>query len=353
MVPALTAAGAQVKVATTNKGMDEADRDFLATNDVAVFESSRPESLNRSPELHHAISGLIREADIVHIHSVHTLISTVTMRQARKMGVPYVLQPHGALDTYHLNQGRLKKQLFSRIIDRTNLRDLSGAIFSSEREALQGKNFLPLTTDFRVTLGVDERLFGLGRTDAPNTEPFVLFLGRVTEKKRLDLLLHAFGSRSIRESDINLVVAGPIDPRLRYDPMKLARDLGIEGRVRFLGKVDADARTRLLAQATVFALPSEDESFGVAAAEAVASGCASLLSANVGIATDLAKVRGAHLVELDHVSVANAIIEMVSNPTETRAMADRGVLFARENYTWATAARQALQTYQAVLARGK
>ena len=351
MVPALEAAGAIVTVATTDKGADDSDGDFLVNTDVRVFRSARPTALNWSPELNASISEMISKVDIVHIHSIHTMTSTVAMRVARGLGVPYVLQPHGALDSYHLNQGHIKKRIFTRLLDSRNLRDLSGVIYSSQRESRFGRIFLPNTPDFEVALGVDSKLFDVSRLHPSGTAPSVLFLGRVTEKKRLDLLIHAFNSPRVRKFGAKLIVAGPIDERLRYDPVLLARELGLSEAVTFLGKVDAKARERLLAESSIFALPSEDESFGVAAAEAVASGCPTLLSANVGIADSLASIGGTQTSELNEDAIARAIETLLRDPGESAAMAERGASFARKNYTWSSAAAQTLGAYDSVLGR--
>jgi glycosyltransferase involved in cell wall biosynthesis len=349
LIPALGAAGATVSVATTDKGTDESDGDFLDNNNVRTFRSAPPRSLNRSPELSVAIAEMIREVDVVHIHSIHTMISTVAMKNARILGVPYILQPHGALDAYHLNQGRLKKQLFSRLLDSSNLRHLSGVIYSSQREARFGKKFLPSVPDFEVALGVDSRLFDPSQRRSTNAARSVLFHVRVTEKKRIDLLIRAFSIAGVRQTGAKLVIAGPIDERLKYDPVKLAEELNLTGTVTFMGKVDANTRERLLAESSIFALPSEDESFGVAAAEAVAAGCPTLLSANVGIADELERVGGTRTTLLNAGAIAAGIVELFEHPKRTAAMAAIGMSLAKEKYTWTSAAAQTLDAYNQVL----
>jgi glycosyltransferase involved in cell wall biosynthesis len=353
LIPAISATGVRVTVATTDKGADALDYDFVDRNSVEVFASTKPLTLNRSRQLEDALPTLVSNSDIVHIHSIHTLTSSVAMRVARELGVPYLLQPHGALDSYHLAQGRLKKTVFTQLVDRRNLDQLSGAIFSSSREMRDGRKFLPRTPSFQVTLGVDQSLVSDSPRKSSEAAPVVLFLGRVTAKKRLDLLLQAFSTPEVRKTGATLVVAGPIDPRLRYDPEKLVRELSLTSAVRFVGKVDSRARADLLAEASVFVLASEDESFGVAAAEAVAAGCPTVITANVGISDELAKVGGVRIVELNHHSIASEIASLIADPAEAHKMAKRGALYAREYYTWENAAAEALRVYEDVLSQAR
>jgi glycosyltransferase involved in cell wall biosynthesis/polysaccharide pyruvyl transferase WcaK-like protein len=97
----------------------------------------------------------------------------------------------------------------------------------------------------------------------------IVFLGRVEiAQKGLDALLDAFAAvASTTDADLLIVGDGPDVAEVRA----LARRLGIDGRVRFLGRVDGRAKFDLLASARVVAMPSRYETFGMVAAEAMAT----------------------------------------------------------------------------------
>src|SRR5262249_49465132 len=57
------------------------------------------------------IDALIRDFEIVHIHGVWDLVERLAARAARRVGVPYVITPHGMLDPYSLSQKKWKKRL--------------------------------------------------------------------------------------------------------------------------------------------------------------------------------------------------------------------------------------------------
>lgn len=104
---------------------------------------------------------------------------------------------------------------------------------------------------------------------AEKPEPSILFLGRVTGEKQIDVLLDAF-TRLPAELGARLDIVGGGD--LLASLQRQAKRLGIDDRTTFHGLVtDAELR-RLLTRATVFAMPSIAELQSIATMEAMASG---------------------------------------------------------------------------------
>ncbi|MFG2177229.1 glycosyltransferase [Streptomyces abikoensis] len=98
----------------------------------------------------------------------------------------------------------------------------------------------------------------------------VLYLGRLeTTSKGLDLLLRAY-ALAAPHTTADLHIAG--DGPHAADARALAAELGIADRVRWLGRVDGPARFDLLASARLACVPSRQETFGMVAAEALATG---------------------------------------------------------------------------------
>lgn len=114
--------------------------------------------------------------------------------------------------------------------------------------------------------GVDEPLFGL----PIEIGDFVLYLGRVDfAQKGVDLLLEAYArvSPSLRRP---LVFAGHGYEWPRFEAM--VKQLGLEGCVRAVGKVDARQREDLLRRCRFTCVPSRDETFGMVITESCAAG---------------------------------------------------------------------------------
>ncbi len=115
--------------------------------------------------------------------------------------------------------------------------------------------------------GVDRAAFTRPRAERGD---HVLYLGRLeTTSKGLDLLLRAY-ALAAPHTTAGLHIAG--DGPHAGAARALAAELGIADRVRWLGRVDGPARFDLLASARLACVPSRHETFGMVAAEALATG---------------------------------------------------------------------------------
>ena len=116
------------------------------------------------------------------------------------------------------------------------------------------------------------------RPAAPAGGADVLYLGRLTSSKGVDVLLEALALLP----GVTAVVAGDGPDRAELEA--LAAGLGLGERVRFTGWVDADAAASLLWSSRVLALPSLwDEPFGIVGLEALGAGLPVVGSAVGGI----------------------------------------------------------------------
>ena len=111
---------------------------------------------------------------------------------------------------------------------------------------------------------------------APNNEKIIIHASNFRKIKRIDHVMEIFKNiHSALPAKLLMVGDGPERP-LAED---LTRQYGLDGDVRFLGK--QEQMEELLAVSDVFLLPSEYESFGLVALEAMASSVA-VISSNAG-----------------------------------------------------------------------
>ena len=128
---------------------------------------------------------------------------------------------------------------------------------------------------------IDPDVYSRGRYNGRVREEFgggkvLMHISNFRPVKRVTDVVRTF-AKVRREVESVLVMVG--DGPDRHDAEQEARNLGVEKDVRFLGKIDSVAP--LLATADVFLLPTNMESFGLSALEALASG-APVIGANVG-----------------------------------------------------------------------
>jgi len=238
-----------------------------------------------------------REFDAVIVNGLWQYIGLAVWRALRATGVPYFVFPHGMLDPYFRKAyplKHLKKSLYWLGAEYRVLRDARAVLFTCEEERRLGRRvFWPYRAQ--------ERVVGFGTAPPPvapapalvalhkafphlQGRPFLLFLGRIHEKKGCDLLLDAYAALvRDKKNEWNLVMAGPVEPAYGRVLREQAHQMGIADRVTWTGMLAGDAKWGALYAADAFVLPSHQENFGIAVAEALACGTPVLVSNKVNI----------------------------------------------------------------------
>ena len=179
--------------------------------------------------------------------------------------------------------------------------------------------------------------------------PTILFYAHVWHGKGLDTLLDAFDRIVEAVPGVRLTVAGDGDdlPALKERAALLTH----ADHVSFLGVWSRDKAVELFHQAAVYCLPSRGEPFGMTALEAMS--CATpLVATKAGGLGYLVQPGGGRLVPMnDPDSLANALIELLSNPAERAAMARFNRTLVETVYAWERVAERLESLYEETLER--
>lgn len=198
--------------------------------------------------------------------------------------------------------------------------------------------------------GVDLSAAGADtRPPAVGTGPYVLALGRVVEKKGFDLLLRAYAQVPDRHGAA-LVIGG--DGAARPGLESLAADLGLDGRVRFAGRLPRDQVAAAMAHAEILVVPSRLEPFGIVVLEGWRAGTAVIATARGGppeFVTD--GVDGRVVDPFDTAALAGALDDLLGDGDVRRAMGAAGRR-AVEPFDWKQVAGTYRDCYQRALAAG-
>lgn len=103
-----------------------------------------------------------------------------------------------------------------------------------------------------------------------NADKVVLYVGRTSKEKRIEILLKAAKKIVAKRKDVKFVIAGTGPAFDHYKNM--ASKLGISGHVKFVGFVEQELLPKMYAMCDVFCIPSTFETQGIVALEAMASG---------------------------------------------------------------------------------
>jgi glycosyltransferase involved in cell wall biosynthesis len=232
--------------------------------------------------------------DALVVHNIYRYIAYGVWRATRATGSRYYLFTHGMLAPWFQTQSlkHIKKELFWKLAGHKMFRDAAAVLYTAEGEKASARlSYSPYLCEDRVVgLGILDPA-GSIQPDAagfrkmaglPDGAGYVLFLGRVTAKKRVDLLIRGFAS-VFRSDATRLVIAGPGEDGLirQFSRLPEARMLG--DRLVWTGHLDEKEKWSALSGAEVLALVSHSENFGISLVEAMAMGVPVLTTNKVDI----------------------------------------------------------------------
>jgi glycosyltransferase involved in cell wall biosynthesis len=363
---ALALRGHEVVLITTNAdGAGVIAADQIPSAEEAGYttlacERDWPRSYLTSRAMTAALDAHLRSADVVHIHCLYRFHTLASRRLCDRLGVPYVLSPHGALGDYQRGRHRLRKLLYHRLVEDRNIKHASVLQYTSEVEKAEvescgfGVPGVVVASGLDVAelrLPTDKSLLPTAVRDGDG--PFVAFVGRLAAKKGIPRLISALAI--IRESvpDARLVIAGPDDNGLETDFRALARRLGIADGVIFVGPVYGREKVALYQHARVFGLPSDDENFGMVVAEAMAAGTPVVISDRVALHGLVAERSAGSVVGTDPAEVAGGLLPYLQDPRLARERGLNAAAAASEQFSWETVAARFEELYAGVAERSR
>ena len=254
--------------------------------------------------------------DAVVVHGIWQYHSFGVWRALHGTATPYFVFPHGMLDpwfnrTYPLKH--LKKLLYWPWAEYRVLRDAAAVFFTAEQERLLAReSFRPYRChEVVVNFGTaaPEVDWETAREDFYNAFPplrgktFLLFLGRLHEKKGCEQLIRAFAGSGTQPW--HLIMAGPC-----ADESYLARLKQLAGPrpITFTGMLSGNLKWGAFAACEAFILPSHQENFGIAVVEALACEKPVLISDQVNIWREIVAA-GCGYAEDDNLAGTRRLLE--------------------------------------------
>jgi glycosyltransferase involved in cell wall biosynthesis len=308
--------------------------------------------------------------DIVIVNGIWQYSSFGTWRALRR-STPYCVFTHGMLDPWfqrHYPLKHIKKLCYWAVAERLVLRDAAAVLFTSEEERRCARISFP-------HYQCHERVVGYGTKgpvgDAvrqrqrfievhPHLEGqrLLLFLGRIHEKKGCDLLLTAFGAllrqnqsgEPLSLEGVHLVMAGPNEHPYARHLAAHCEQLGIADQVTWTGMLAGEQKWGAMHAADAFILPSHQENFGIAVAEALACGVPVLISNKVNIWREIESAR-AGLIEDDTLEGTTGLLTrwLQKSPASWDEMKKNARNCFNERFNVESAAASLMSTLQSLL----
>jgi glycosyltransferase involved in cell wall biosynthesis len=299
---------------------------------------------------------ILPDVDVVHIHEFRTVENLLVTPVAHDLNKPIVLSPHGTLN---LTTGRSRLKIWwdTLLSASVALRiDHVIALVQPELDDVQTlwQNFgrrqvptqfsiipngihlddfltLPPADDFRTT-------YHLG--DAPT----VLFMGRLQQRKGVDVLVKAFKLAKIENS--RLLIVGPDEGML--EPVQALAEG--DRRIVITGYLGGEERLRALSAGDIFVLPAVGEGLSMAVLEAMGAGLPVVLSQGCNM-TDVEPHGAGYVVDISPDAIAEKLHLLLTNADLRQQMGHASRQLIAQKYTWDRVALQLEAVYQQI-ARG-
>jgi glycosyltransferase involved in cell wall biosynthesis len=356
--------GYEAEVAT----LDSPDASFLGEFPFQVHALGNRKKSWYSPKL---IPWIVKNRDrfdgiIVHGLWEFTGLAALIAVAGHK---PFLVFTHGMLDPYFKRRYPLKhvkKWIYWLLAQYWVLRAASRVMFTTELERdLATKTFwLWHWNPMVVSYGADPQLPDIDalvpafhercpEIDVDNEErSYLLFLSRIHPKKGCDLLLQAFAIVAPTHPNLHLIMAGPDATGMRKNLQSIVDEAHLAARVHWPGMLKGDAKWGAFAISDAFVLPSHQENFGIAVAEALACGRPVLISDQVNIAPEIEE-DGCGIVEHDTLEGTVRLLERWLNlqPEEREAMRQQTKLTFARRYDMRRNSALILRTFERLRAQ--
>jgi glycosyltransferase involved in cell wall biosynthesis len=354
--------GHQVSVFTTDvldadsRNADYSDPDYLDGIRVRRFRNlsnnlAWKANISTAFGIWPALRDEIANFDVVHLHEFRSFEAAIASYEASRAGIPLVLQPRGAIPR---KSKRTQKAVFDQILGKRILASSDHLIASSHIESGQYQEVFPAVREKSITHlpnGIEKDEY----KDLPQEGTFrakygiddgsemILYLGRLHERKGIDLLIRAFeGMESGQNRD--LVIVGPDDGNLT-SLQQLQQQLQAKN-ISFTGPMYNEEKLAAYVDADLFVLPSKNkyESFGNVVIEAMACGTPAMTTNVCGFAEWL-DFEASQSVDPNPQALREGAEEILQTNIKSSSIRE----YVWSNFPWDTVAEGTTKIYQQVL----
>lgn len=290
--------------------------------------------------------------DVVDIHCVFSVLAWRIAHGCARLGIPYVIRPHGSLDPIDVLKRSALKRIVGPFLIKNLLNRAAAVVLTTESEkerlvtygAAPKSVVLPLTVELTSVQG-QGREFRM-RHGIPLDAQVVLFLSRIDPIKGLDILIPALAALKVQFPKLWFVLGGGGSPPFVDQVKVLLAAHRIASWTSAIGFVSGSDKMDAFAGADVFVLPSRKENFGIAIVEAMHAGVPVVVSDQVQIWQNIVRSGAGIACETTEKSVALAVGRMLDGSINLRQMEERGRALVRDEFSPDAASAKVLRLYE-------
>lgn len=304
-----------------------------------IFQQRQSHNISQLPEP-------FDHPDIAVFHEVYRPLFLLIAHEVKKLGVPYVVFPHGSLTNTAQSIKPLKKKIGNLLGFNMFINGASAIQCLSPREA-EGTSFSP--RKFIGTNGIRIPKVAAGKHNA-NGIQFV-YIGRLDLMiKGLDLLMEAIylQSAQLQKEGCHFDLYGPDIGGTLQKLTAMIQDFKISNIVKIHEPIDGINKERVLLKADYFIQSSRSEGMSMGILEALSYGVPCILTDGTGMAEWVTTYKAGYACKTSAQAIAEAISRAVDEISKRNDMVFNAARAVAENFSWDVVTQNILSTYRAI-----
>jgi glycosyltransferase involved in cell wall biosynthesis len=300
------------------------------------------------------------DLDILSTHGLWKYCSVASVRWHRGMARPYIVHPHGMLESWALQNAKWKKRIAALLYENQHLSGAACLRALCEAEAQSIRAYGLRNPVCVIPNGVD--LPDLNETPTPQLQAFtegrkvLLYLGRLHPKKNVANLIRAWkqllNSHPSARASWVLAIAGWSQGGHEAQIRQLTTDLGVMSSVIFLGPRFGTDKNESYRACDAFIMPSLSEGLPMTVLEAWAYAKPVLMTPECNLPEGF--TTGAALqIGTSQEEIAAGLKQAIEMSDDDRlAMGNRGHNLVGTKFSWPQIGEQMRSVYEWVLGGG-
>lgn len=289
---------------------------------------------------------------IFHLHGLWQLSTNQFARRAQKLGIPYIISPHGMLEPWSLKQRFFKKKLAMFLYQ---YRDLSSAKCIHATSEMEAQSAIKLGLKNQIAIIPNGVIF----TDKFNLnydnlyEKRLLFISRIHPKKGIENLIEAWSRIPVSvQNGWTLDIVGNGDPLYIKKLNQIILEKNLYKSIKILGPVYGEGKNEVYQSADVFVLPTFSENFGMVVAEAMSYGLP-VITTKGAPWEELETHNAGWWIDIGVEPLVKALSEAMTTPKEKLVeMGLNGRKIIEEKYSIEKVSKQMIELYEWILKKG-
>jgi len=282
---------------------------------------------------------IIEKFDIIHISSWYYYPAIIFAKTAHEKKIPFIISAYATLQQENRNRKKIFKWIYDSVYTKKLILNASGmhSVGSQETKAYTDLG-VKLENIFEIYPSISKEhfiiknqteIFSKLELEKSNSQ-YLLSLGRVVKRKRIELILNAFSKICQKNKNIILVIAGTGNQSYLNQLKQLTKSLKIDKNVKFAGLVLGNEKLELLESAKILIHTASGDIHPLAVEEA--------LTMKIPVVVtdcdmpEIKKYDAGIVVEPTIDSLSNGILELIENQEKYKIMKNNTEKLVNEEY---------------------